>query len=899
MALATASRHLVVAGDVVIDRHIYAGERYSLTARDRLGVREISERGGAHLLARSLNALLAADAKPSGSDTSPWAVHLGVEATPLDAASSGQDGYALWEPHKPRRDAADDTPRVWRASRLMGYGHLAPAVADGPSPPQMRPVPDPDLVVLDDAGFMFRHAAARPIGALAERLADKDGFILLKMSEPVAQGELWHMLATRFADRLVCLVAARDLRREKLGLGRGLSWEATLDDLRLALDTNPAATNLLGCQHLIVTFSSDGALWLERRDRNAPRARVCLDPARAEGEWAAQFEGEVIGFHCAMAAALAIGLAAHTDARRSDPKAVLDLLPTVEAGLLAMRDLAQYGHGVVGNELPTGYPAARIAGKILDSRGGKQDATERLARMEIAWPPKSGTPATDWSIVEASQQALGSAQRRSLIGLARQVALRGTGVLERLPHAQFGKLVTADRAEIEALRHIRLRMRVYEELQRPKRPLTIGVFGPPGAGKSFGVQQLAEDVFGKEAWREFNLSQFRDSTDLNGAFHQVRDLALSGRTPVVFWDEFDSRELLWLQYLLAPMQDGRFQDGQLNHAIGKCVFIFAGGTSWSFAEFSPRQDTPPTEAQREAMAVFRLRKGPDFASRLDAFMDVLGPNPRSLLDEAGERKVDPDDVGYPLRRALLIRAYLGCKPADRVDFDPDLLHALLRVSKYRHGARSLEKLMDLLRGADGLVVRRSNLPRPAQLEMHVDVSEFMDLMHGEAGELASADQSGALEVLAVGVHDTWRAQGHKECWPMQPKFDKPYAELAEIDKEDNRVGARRIPEVLALVGLGLHRDEKGAPAPVPDDELRAQLEQNIERLAEAEHDGWVEHRSRNGWRYAGTRDDAKKLHPDMVPYAKLPEREKGKDRNTIRHYPDSAARAGYRIVPIG
>jgi len=46
---------------------------------------------------------------------------------------------------------------------------------------------------------------------------------------------------------------------------------------------------------------------------------------------------------------------------------------------------------------------------------------------------------------------------------------------------------------------------------------------------------------------------------LNGAFHQVRDLALSGRTPVVFWDEFDSRELLWLQYLLAPMQDGRFQ----------------------------------------------------------------------------------------------------------------------------------------------------------------------------------------------------------------------------------------------------------------------------------------------------------------------------------------------------
>jgi hypothetical protein len=545
--------------------------------------------------------------------------------------------------------------------------------------------------------------------------------------------------------------------------------------------------------------------------------------------------------------------------------------------------------------LPTGYPVARIAAKILDVRDGKDDARERLARIEIEWPAKSAAPAPDWSIVEASQRPLGSAQRRSLIGLARQVAQHGTGVLERLPHARFGKLVTADRAEIEALRHIRLRMRAYDELRKSKRPLCIGVFGPPGAGKSFGAQQLAEEVFGKEAWREFNLSQFRDPTDLNGAFHQVRDLALSGRTPVVFWDEFDSRELFWLQYLLAPMQDGRFQDGQLNHAIAKCVFVFAGGTSWSFAEFTPRQHTPPTQAQREAIVAFRLRKGPDFVSRLDTFMDVLGPNPRSRVDMTGERKVDPEDVDYPLRRALLIRAYLGCGPADRVDFDPDLLHALLRVDQFRHGARSLEKLMELLRGDDALVVRRSNLPRSAQLAMHVDVEEFMRHMQGMAGELVSAD----IEVLAPAIHETWRALGQKEGWPMQPNFDKPYAELAQIDKEDNRAGARRIPEVLALIGLGLRRDEDGAPAAVPEDELKAQLDQNIERLAEAEHDGWMEHRSRNGWRYAEKRDDTRKLHPDMLPFAELPEREKGKDRNTIRHYPDFAVRAGYRIVPIG
>jgi hypothetical protein len=70
----------------------------------------------------------------------------------------------------------------------------------------------------------------------------------------------------------------------------------------------------------------------------------------------------------------------------------------------------------------------------------------------------------------------------------------------------------------------------------------------------------------------------------------------------------------------------------------------------------------------------------------------------------------------------------------------------------------------------------------------------------------------------------------------------------------------------------------------------------MEPLAEAEHDGWMAHRVAHGWRWGETRDDAAKRHPSMLPYARLPEREKNKDRNNIRHYPEFAARAGYRIV---
>jgi hypothetical protein len=37
----------------------------------------------------------------------------------------------------------------------------------------------------------------------------------------------------------------------------------------------------------------------------------------------------------------------------------------------------------------------------------------------------------------------------------------------------------------------------------------------------------------------------------------------------------------------------------------------------------------------------------------------------------------------------------------------------------------------------------------------------------------------------------------------------------------------------------------------------------------------------------------------MLPYATLLEQEKGKDRNTIRRYPEFATRAYYRIVRLG
>jgi len=132
---------------------------------------------------------------------------------------------------------------------------------------------------------------------------------------------------------------------------------------------------------------------------------------------------------------------------------------------------------------------------------------------------------------------------------------------------------------------------------------------------------------------------------------------------VAFWDEFDSQQYKWLQYLLAPMQDGAFQQGELTHPIGKCIFIFAGGTSATLADFGIKDPQTLTARERRGLSAeerealserydgFKLLKGPDFISRLHGFLNVLGPNPREIRQRQ-HLVPDPADITWPIRRAL-------------------------------------------------------------------------------------------------------------------------------------------------------------------------------------------------------------------------------------------------------
>jgi hypothetical protein len=838
-------RPIVVAGDVSIDWFAWplpvarGDSANALNWRQREGTRMVARRGGALLLLDLLRQATAAPVVGPRVDgiarkTPDECLHSIVDLEPATSAPSG--------------------PRRYHVARLRGF--CGPDGCHPVQPPLEGQADAASVLVLDDSGNGFRDTET----AWSQLIADAHPhLVIVKMARPLATGAMWDAVrhgplgadGKPHPERLIVVINAEDLRAESIALSRRLSWERTAEDFVRELASNGRLVTLVTCAHLIVRFDCDGVI--HHRGHSAEPPTLYFDPAHAEGEFIDATGSRMIGMTAAFTAGLAATLAV-------DPAGGIDA--GIRRGMTAARRLATEGFHADANGAPDYPHALAMVGE------------PKPALVAVTIPSSRIVAGEAWSILDDMVGDPAAAARR--------VVTEGpAAALSHVPVASFNKLQTADRREIESFRAIGNLLREY--LATPQiKPISIGVFGPPGAGKSFGVEQVVRHAAAAARIRnpellEFNLSQFTGLPDLIAAFHLVRDRALGGAIPLVFFDEFDSNfgsELGWLRYFLAPMQDGQFREAGHAHPIGAGIFVFAGGTRSRFAQFVEPMTKDEGDPERKHFASV---KGPDFASRLRGHVDILGPDP-----------ADPADRMHHVRRAFLLRALVAkrapsLKKGDGVNVDEGVLNALLLVRTYRHGVRSMEAVLAMSALAGRTQFERAALPPADQLELHVDAARFTALVKGEQLEAALQDE------LARLLHEVYRTKrldiAEDDAERTQLATDPAMRDWGQLDeglRVSNRQQANDIPRKLRLIDCFM------APPSATRDAVTAFSDAEIALLAESEHDRWNAERLQQQWRQ-GARDPTKRNSPFLVPWSDLPAKWRSLDEAAVAAIPQVVA----------
>jgi hypothetical protein len=114
---------------------------------------------------------------------------------------------------------------------------------------------------------------------------------------------------------------------------------------------------------------------------------------------------------------------------------------------------------------------------------------------------------------------------------------------------------------------------------------------------------------------------------------------------------------------------------------------------------------------------------------------------------------------------------------------------------------------------------------------------------------------------------------------LRKPTDRPWEQLDEGTRQSNRARAEAVEKQLGELSLGLRpRLDWNAPY----FEFTAE---EVGQLAQREHARWCEERRRHGWRHDLKRDDAGKLHPDLVDWRDLGESSKEFNRYSCRRIP--------------
>jgi hypothetical protein len=152
---------------------------------------------------------------------------------------------------------------------------------------------------------------------------------------------------------------------------------------------------------------------------------------------------------------------------------------------------------------------------------------------------------------------------------------------------------------------------------------------------------------------------------------------------------------------------------------------------------------------------------------------------------------------------------------------------------------------------------------------------------------------GTRELVARAIHEQYLE--NEKVAGQTPETNSsmvPWSELPNRLKDSNIRQAENIWKMLHRIhcSIALSSGDKEPLFVFSDNE--------VELLAEMEHERWVDERVKKGWIYVGNRDDMQKIHDCILPWTDLSDTQKMKDRNAIRALPAVLAKVYLKIVRL-
>jgi len=284
------------------------------------------------------------------------------------------------------------------------------------------------------------------------------------------------------------------------------------------------------------------------------------------------------------------------------------------------------------------------------------------------------------------------------------------------------------------------------------------------------------------------------------------------------------------------MQDGRFIDRGLSHAIGQAIFVFAGGTSNSYQDFA-RRGQPGSERYAE----FKAAKGPDFISRLRAHLDITGINLDAEFDAYGPLEFFPSDRAVKLRRAGILayklreRAKHLCDSHKRIHISDSVLQVFLEAPRLKHGSRSLEVLLEISSLQDATEFVSSHLPPQHLSHPHSDALQL--IIPQQTSDALLAEFAKGIGTAIEGRKIFPRTRG---CYRLTPTD---------------------IPRLLRAGGCCVTRKSRSVK--------KASIDLALRNCPQEEHDRWVANKRREGFVHGELVDLTLRTHPWLVPWPEL------------------------------